>query len=154
GLGVCEERPQDCPDFDTCPGGCGCDGLYYCSECEANKAGVDIRPGDTSCYANCTAIADAIGAKVNISEVPCTTVVRLDYQTFAPKGFSILCGGSNDLVDEATARAVAQADTGFGQSGTLLSGPMPVDEFVFYEAPGDFGGVGVVSSVGGLSVFG
>jgi len=39
--GVCMPRPSDCPD----PGGvpvCGCDGLPYPSECEANLAGVGV----------------------------------------------------------------------------------------------------------------
>jgi hypothetical protein len=80
-------------------------------------------------------------------------VVRLDYTTKAILGYRILCG-SYAQTTEDEARATAQADTGYGAVGTFLSGPAPEDEFVFYESPGDFGGVGAVSARSGISVFG
>ncbi len=43
GMGVCRSRPQGCPA--DCPGVCGCDGSFYCNECTANAAGVDITGG-------------------------------------------------------------------------------------------------------------
>jgi hypothetical protein len=44
--GVCEPRPQGCPA--DCPGVCGCDGLFYCNECEAHAAGFDTT-GEMQC---------------------------------------------------------------------------------------------------------
>lgn len=41
GLGVCTSRPLTCPQ--PCPGVCGCDGVTYCSECEAHAQGVSVR---------------------------------------------------------------------------------------------------------------
>lgn len=39
-MGVCLPRPQGCDD--DCPGVCGCDGSFYCNECEAQAAGFDV----------------------------------------------------------------------------------------------------------------
>lgn len=103
--------------------------------------------------ADCQALSAAIAAQTS-GVVTCTTAVRLDYQSLTHLGFQIFCGPYAQ-VTEAEARATAQADTGFGQTGTFLSGPAPVeDELVFYEFPGDFGGVGIVNARNGLSVFG
>ncbi len=41
-LGTCEARPTSCPFYAHCPTVCGCDGLPYCSECDAHKAGVSV----------------------------------------------------------------------------------------------------------------
>ena len=103
--------------------------------------------------------ADCKAALASIAEQTsgvkaCTTLVRLDYQTYAIKGFHIFCD-PYAATTEAAARATAQADTGFGQAGQFLSGPVPVeDEYVFWESPGDFGGAGVVSARSGKTVFG
>lgn len=43
GPGVCAPRPEGC--FDDCPGVCGCDGVDYCNECEANRSGVTLATG-------------------------------------------------------------------------------------------------------------
>ena len=103
--------------------------------------------------ADCASLSQAIASQTAGTHA-CTTIVRLDYQSLAILGFQIVCG-AYAAVDEAGARVTAHADTGFGQSGQLLSGPEPIaDEFVFYQSPGDFGGVGVVSAGHGLSVFG
>ncbi|MCC6551431.1 MAG: hypothetical protein IT372_00230 [Polyangiaceae bacterium] len=40
--GTCLPRPGPCPP--DCPGVCGCDGQFYCSECAAREAGVDVDP--------------------------------------------------------------------------------------------------------------
>ncbi len=108
--------------------------------------------GDICVPADCDAAASAIAGRT-LTGGACTSVVRLDYATLAPEGYQILCGAYAKLV-EADARATAQHDTGFGQGGVLLGGPDPTDAWLFYESPGDFGGVGVVSVVTGLSVFG
>lgn len=44
--GACAPIPTTC-DGD-CPGVCGCDGQFYCNECDAHSAGIDITP-DQSC---------------------------------------------------------------------------------------------------------
>lgn len=101
----------------------------------------------------CAGLSEQIAEQVSGPQT-CTTTVRLDYQSLDILGFQISCGAFSQ-VDEAQARATAQGDTGFGSSGSFLSGPGAVqDEFVFFEAPGDFGGVGVVGARHGLTVFG
>lgn len=40
--GVCMPRPTNCTK--ECTGACGCDGLYYCNVCEAQRAGMDAGP--------------------------------------------------------------------------------------------------------------
>lgn len=47
GTGFCQPKPQGCPA--DCPGVCGCDGYFYCNECGAHAAGVDVS-FDTACY--------------------------------------------------------------------------------------------------------
>ena len=96
------------------------------------------------------ALADTLYAKP-VSAF--TAIVRLDHDTRALLGYALAIG-SYARLDEAAARAVAQASTGYGDDGQLLSGPAPEDAWVFYESPGDFGGVGVVSARTGLPVFG
>jgi hypothetical protein len=49
GVGECKKKPLGC-DTD-CPGVCGCDGKFYCNECNANSAGVGIT-GDKSCMSS------------------------------------------------------------------------------------------------------
>jgi hypothetical protein len=44
--GVCVKKPVGC-DTD-CPGVCGCDGKFYCNECNANTAGTNAS-NDQSC---------------------------------------------------------------------------------------------------------
>jgi len=44
GSGICQPKPQGCDD--DCPGVCGCDGQFYCNDCTAHSAGVDVSHGD------------------------------------------------------------------------------------------------------------
>jgi hypothetical protein len=103
---------------------------------------------------DCDAIVADLASSI-VAPGACTAVVRLAHETKAPLGFALVCG-KYAKVDEATARATAQADTGYGASGKALSPPFPgePDELVFYQAPMDFGGVAAVSADTGLSVFG
>lgn len=102
---------------------------------------------------SCTNAAQGITSQ--ISKIFCTAIVRLDYTTRDPLGFQIICGGiPSGGVTEASARATAQADTGFGQMGQFISGPAPQDHYVFVQNPSDFGGVAAVSAKSGMSVFG
>ncbi len=108
--------------------------------------------GGTGGTGDCKALTDAI-AEQTTGVFTCATVVRLDYQTLKIKGYRIACD-PYAAVTEAAARQTAQNDTGFGQTGQFLSSPNPEDEYVFYEPPLDFGGVGVVNARNGKSVFG
>jgi hypothetical protein len=106
----------------------------------------------TTASVDCQAASDAIAANMGVTET-CTATVRLDYQSLAILGFAVRCGPYN-VVDEATARATAVGDTGQGESAGLLGTPPPEDEWVFYQAPSDWGSTAVVSARSGLSVFG
>ncbi|MFT3771383.1 MAG: hypothetical protein QM820_38710 [Minicystis sp.] len=83
----------------------------------------------------------------------CTAVVRLDYVSRKILGFEVMCA-HYAAIDETAARAVAQADTGQGQSGQSIAGALPEDEWVFWQSAGDFGGAAAVSRRNGTSVFG
>ena len=101
---------------------------------------------------DCAEEVAAIAAETGIVG-SCSAVLRLDYETRAILGWQLICG-SYGAVTEADARAQAQTDTGYGASGSMLNAADPEDLFVFYQAPGDFGGAAVVSARTGLSVFG
>ena len=72
--------------------------------------------------------------------------MRLGYETRAILGFELLCAPYSQ-VDEATARQTAYDDTGYGLGGMAASGEDPEDEYVFYQTPGDFGGVKITFPV-------
>lgn len=123
----------------------------------ADGLGVDATPVDAgvvdsspSCVAAIAALQAELYAKMGQA---CSVVVRLDYQTRAILGYQVFCG-PYAATDEAAARATAQKDTGYGQSGKMLNPAPTEDAFVFYDAPSDFGGAAVVSKRSGLSVFG
>jgi hypothetical protein len=94
-----------------------------------------------------------IGAEMYTTIGSCTVVVRLEFQSFSPIGWQLVCAPYG-LVDEPTARANAQGDTGFGSTANLLSPAPPSDEWVFHIAPSDFGGAAAVSARTGRTVFG
>jgi hypothetical protein len=123
----------------------------------ADHGGRDLRAADggmsdgsTACAAEVAALADEIYAELGRSS---TVVVRLDHDTRALLGFQMFIG-RYARVTEAQARATAQIDTGYGAIGKMLNPADPEDAYVFYEAPGDFGGAAAVSAHTGLSVFG
>jgi hypothetical protein len=147
GSGVCQPRPTGCPA--DCPGTCGCDGTYYCNACQAHAAGTD--DGAPCTGVDCDTAIQNIAAQIKDSA--CTAVVRVTYLSNSLLGYQLICGGLSSL-DEAKARLVSEGDTGFGQNAQALAGPNPTDVFLFFEPPGDFGGVGVVSAHTGMSVFG
>lgn len=103
--------------------------------------------------AGCDAARDTLATTLYAKQLGFTVVVRLDHDSLNVLGYAVVAGAYGG-VDEATARAVSQAASGYGTQGTLLSGADPADDWVFYQSPGDFGGVGVVSARTGLAVFG
>ncbi len=111
--------------------------------------GNDACPGPDDCADEIEALAEEMYADIGT----CTAVLRLDYQTYDLLGYQLFCGSYTSLT-ESEARKVAQAATGYGAEALMLNAPDPEDEWVFYQPPGDFGGVGVVSARNGLAVFG
>lgn len=101
---------------------------------------------------DCQALADAIAQQAGGVHT-CTALVRLGYTTKAIFGYLLSCAPYG-AVDEATAGAIAENDTGYGANAQLLSGPQPADEWVFWMPAGDFGGSGVVNARNGKTVFG
>lgn len=145
---------------------CACAGgmwaCYYTDAClipacpDATDADVsdarDIADADdasAACASATTAVAAALYKKPQAFSV----VVRLAHDTHALLSYAIVAGAYAH-VDEAAARAASQSATGFGSAGQNLAGADPEDAWVFYQSPGDFGGVGVVSTRTGLAVFG
>ena len=143
-----------CPDGQWCDPTSGCassycecmGGAWNCTNDCAGGTCVGFDGGTPSC----TDIAASIAKQTQIIG-SCTAVVRLTYTTLTHLGHQFVCG-KYAQTDEAKALAQATQDTGFG--GKLISGPLPTDEWVFYDSPGDFGGVSAVSARTGLSVFG
>ena len=113
----------------------------------------DASPTDADVGSVCSAAAQALADEFYVTPQACAAVVRLDYQTRAILGHQVFCADYASVL-EMDARAVAQSDTGYGQNGTGLHPANPEDLFVFYESPGDFGGVAAVSAYHGESVFG
>jgi hypothetical protein len=103
------------------------------------------------CAADCEEEIAAIASDTQIVG-SCGAVVRLDYLSRRILGWQLLCGKYSQVTEES-AREQAKTDTGFGE-GRMLNPAQPEDAYVFYQAPGDFGGAGVVSARTGLSLFG
>jgi hypothetical protein len=118
------------------------------STAEGSSSGGGGSGGGQACDAAAEGIAQAATGAGS-----CTSVVRLDYASLAVLGFQLACGPYAKPA-EADARAAAQKDTGFGQTGTAAAGDTPSDDFVFVVAASDFGGSAAVSAHTGLSVFG
>jgi hypothetical protein len=115
----------------------------------------DILPDEVEeeVVGDCGDLVDAIASETTIVG-SCTAVVRLGYTSMSVLGWQLVCGSYDMPVTEAKARAQAQTDTGYGASGTMANPASPEDEYVFFQAPGDFGGAAAVSARTGLSVFG
>jgi hypothetical protein len=148
--GVCRPNGADCSS--DCPGTCGCDGKFYCNGCQAHSIG-GVDDGALCSSEACGQLSDIIAGANYGSGERCTAVVRVGYRSLAALGYAVFCANSGQ-VDEATARATAQTVLGIPTWWELISGPNPQNEYVFYNRPGDIGGVGVVSVRNGLAVFG
>jgi hypothetical protein len=151
------QNPAGCA-ASACPPNAVCDTSIGCkpSQCTCSGGGWTCTDdcGGGVCVpvgAECGDAAQQIAA--TLTDHACTTVVRLAAASLSPKAWQVVCG-KYAFTDEAGARAAAESATGFGQAGTLLGGPAPEDVWVLWEAPLDFGGVGVVSARSGLAVFG
>lgn len=150
----CFHNGIGCRPGETCEA-VGCTSSYcYCSAgswvCTKDCAGGSCVPVFDGGTADCSTLAKEVSSRM--SGQACTAVVRLVHDDYSMIGWQLVCG-EIDKVDQKTARAIAERDTGYGY-GQALSPELATDEHVFYSAPGDFGGVGVVSVNTGLSVFG
>ncbi len=101
----------------------------------------------------CSGAVTALAAELYESTQACSVTVRLDYTSKEVKGYQVFCGAYS-AVSDSDAAATATGDSGYGTDDAMLNESAPEDAYVFYRAPGDFGGVGAVSSDTGLSVFG
>ncbi|MFO0746188.1 MAG: hypothetical protein U1F43_11010 [Myxococcota bacterium] len=171
--GTCSEEGAHCDLGQECCCGachpslvCSCGAgqwaCFYTDAClvpacpdagDASDTGDAETTGDTS--ADCSAAESALAATLYPKTGQAfTAVVRLDHDSLAILGYALVVGAYHAL-DEAGARGVAEAATGYGSGGHFLSGPdAPSDAWVFYEEPGDFGGAAAVSAHTGLAVFG
>jgi hypothetical protein len=151
---------------NACPPNMKCDATKGCnpSSCTCAAGSIfwsctsDCRGGicvpidsDAGVAGDCTTVAAEL-QQIGQGSGTCSAVVRLDYLSRELLAYAFACG-SYASTSEATARAAAEADTGYGQ-GKLLSGPAPKDEWVFYSSPSDFGGVSAVSARSGQTLFG
>jgi len=173
--GSAAEAPDAGPDGSGCaepgPGGCltqGCGAGQWCDPTAGCNPVCTCYAGQWNCSSGCDGgtcvsfddgaptCAEAtatIGKNMASWNFPCTMVVRFTYNTLTPLGHQFICGsGSGTPIDENTARATAQADTGFG-SGKLVS-PPKLDEWLFFVSPTDLGGAAAVNVYSGLTVFG
>lgn len=141
------------------------------SGCASHGLGIDLGPGGDLGAAADLALADgqaptddASGAcspeiQALAAEMygkpgqSCTVVVRLTHDTRVPLGFQLFCGHYAQTT-EASARGLAQMDSGYGATATMLNPALPTDEYVFFASPGDFGGAAAVSVRTGVTAFG
>ncbi len=126
---------------------CGC-GSDPSDESSGSSGGTSSSAGGGS---SCAALGDAILVEVT-GAGSCSATVRFDYQSYRALGFQISCHPTAPP-DIKQAFATAEADTKL-QLAESLTEKAPKDDFVFYRAPIDFGGVAVVSARSGLTVFG
>ena len=97
---LCQSRPASCPN--DCPGVCGCDGLFYCNDCLALSAGVDVSTDPTCMGAGCAP------SSVTAAEGPagCVTVVwscyERDYQVSCQEDGSCECREDGEVVRTGT----------------------------------------------------
>ena len=119
-------------------------------DADADATSDDAEAGDDAL--DCNALSAEIAAQTQVIGST-SVVVRLDYTSLKVLGQVAVKGGYAGGMKEQVARDVAQKDTGYG-GGTLLSGPDPEDEWVFFTSAGDFGGSAAVSARTGLTVFG
>jgi hypothetical protein len=139
--------------FALCAGACGDNGGARDAAPPADAPTDDGPVADAPPPAACEAAAQALSEELYRMPQGCSVVVRLDYQTRSLLAYQVVCGPYRST-DEATARATAQADTGYGETGAMLNPANPEDAYVFYLSPGDFGGAAAVSARTGLSLFG
>jgi hypothetical protein len=66
-IGVCLQKPTTCPTSNcTSPRVCGCDGVLYCSQCNAFQSGSDYSAA-SRCALNATAGASSISSFLDIT---------------------------------------------------------------------------------------
>jgi hypothetical protein len=78
--GRCEQRPTACPEL-ACQAVCGCDGKTYCSECEANAAGVSVATTGPCLAATCAGLDALYVAEVAKAKTCCPMCASLQCVT-------------------------------------------------------------------------
>lgn len=124
------------------------------SSVSATDAGADAASFDAAdvCGPAQAALAQTL-LSPSEGRVNCTVVVRLSQSTLRPIAYQPFCGRPATLTD-AQARALADAAmVPYANNLAPLNPSMPDDAFVFWQAPGDFGGVVAVSARLGVTVF-
>jgi len=111
-------------------------------------------PDDDDATDDCGPAQEAIAAEIYASRQYCSAILRLDHETTAPLAWQLLCAEPGPGPDGEAARELSQALNGTSATSPLISGPNPEDQWVFYDSPGDFGGIGAVSATTGLATFG
>lgn len=137
--------------------------LVACGGKVTSSSGTNGGTTDAGNSPACVAAAEAIAAK--LSGQSCTIVVMLSASDVHISHYAIFCGPYEKL-DEAAAKKQTMTDTGwFGPCAhaASIAGPIPADEFVFWEAPtdpgvcaccGSPGWIAAASARNGLTVFG
>lgn len=84
----------------------------------------------------------------------CTAIVRLSYTTVTPLAWQVSCGMGSGTTERGARELLAPhvAPSTTLDQYKLVSKP-PLEPFVFFHAPGDSGGIGVVSSRTGELAF-
>jgi hypothetical protein len=130
-----------------CPGACTCDGVFVCTDVEANLLGVDLT-ADPACLACGGALAElkrAITSSVGF----CTAVARFRHTDLEPLGVAIVCDrGRMPAIDLETAETIAEAALGPTDDPLVHLGGAEAWIHVFWAPASDAGGVGVVSHYG------
>lgn len=84
--GLCQPRPQNCPD--NCPGVCGCDGKFYCNACDAASLGVDVSK-EKNCLPDAAITEGGVGSACT-QDAECSGGLKCCYPCGIP-GCSNLC---------------------------------------------------------------
>lgn len=129
-MGVCVPRPTICPDYNTCPWACGCDGKSYCSACEAQQAGVNVEQ-QGPCM-SCNELDTAYQAEVQAAKQCCPMCAALQCIQQVPD--RLACGCPTYVNSSPTARmkqlqhqwalqsCMAKIKCAPSQCGSLFSG--------------------------------
>lgn len=115
---------------------------------DAIDAADTSEPVDT---AGCEAAVSTLSSE--LTGLWCTVTLRVSQRDLSVTAYDVQCAAPK-TVSEPDARAAFDAvKPPYASSFTQIGGANPKDAYVYYQAPGDFGGVGVVSARTGLVLF-